>query len=207
MSSEPVSDGSSPLPGEVPRLIGALERGEAGASESLFPLVYDELRALAGAFFRGRPQSTLQPTAVVHEAYLKLMNGSGQGIGGQEHFFALAARAMRQVLVDHARRGGSDKRGGAWQRVSLSGAADSAAAGLGGWDAQLVDLENALAKLEGENERQARVVELRYFAGLSVPEAAKALGVSERTVKNDWRFARAWLRAELADGDGSTPNP
>jgi len=166
-----------------------------GAADALFPLVYAELRAIAGALFRG-PKATLQPTAVVHEAYLKLVRDPGQW-RGREHFLALAARAMRQVLVDAVRSKRTDKRGAGWQRVSLGGSAtdlqDPSLPTLG-------DLDSALVELELRSERQARVVELRYFGGLSVPEAARVLDVSERTVKSDWRFARAWLRAELGGG-------
>lgn len=189
--------GEGAAEGDQLRLFEALAQGESVASEALFPLVYDELRALALGMYRGGGETpTLQPTAVVNEAYLKLAGAAGAQWTGRDHFFALAARAMRQILIDHARRKDADKRGGAWDRVSLSGAADDITGG-GADEAGLVDLELALAKLERESERQARVVELRYFGGLSVEEAARVLGVSERTVKADWRFARAWLRAEL----------
>ncbi|WP_419192126.1 sigma-70 family RNA polymerase sigma factor [Engelhardtia mirabilis] len=173
-------------------ILAAVAREDAGAADALFPHVYEELRALAGALFRGSgSEHTLQPTAVVHEVYLKLVGDAGDW-NGREHFFALAATAMRQVLIDHARRKRADKRGGRWDRVSLDDSAPSSDLAP-----SVVELDDALAELERENPRPARVIELRYFGGLSVVEAARVLGVSERTVKSEWRFARAWLRAQL----------
>lgn len=181
----------------VTEALAALEQGDRGASNVVFELVYDELRALAASMFRGSdPAATLQPTAVVHEVFVRLV-GRDQPLNGREHFFALAARAMRQVLVDAARRKKTDKRGGGWKRVSLDPSTPLSSEDDDG--APTIDqLDAALSALEREDERRARVVELRYFGGLTVPEAARVLGVSERTVKSDWRFARAWLRAELA---------
>lgn len=194
MCDVPTPEATGGRPSAVSEVLSAFETGQPGAADALFPLVYDELRAIAAALFRN-PAATLQPTAVVHEAYLKLVRDPAQW-RGREHFLALAARAMRQVLMDASRRKQTDKRGAGWQRVSLDGATtalqdDPSLPTIG-------DLAGALAELERRSERQARVVELRHFGGLSVPEAARVLGISERTVKTDWRYARAWLRAELA---------
>jgi RNA polymerase sigma factor (TIGR02999 family) len=163
--------------------------------EQLLPLVYDELRALAGRYMRGeRPGATLQPTAIVHEAYLRLMNADGIDWKGKTHFFAVAAIQMRRILVEHARAAAAEKRGGGLQRITFSSDLAVAPDGMVG----LLALDEALVSLERRNERQARVAELRLFAGLLVKETALHLGVSERTVKDDWRFARAWLIKELA---------
>jgi RNA polymerase sigma-70 factor (ECF subfamily) len=154
------------------------------------PKVYGELRALAASYFRGR-DSTLQPTALVHEAFLRLVK-PGAEIKDRGHFFAVAATAMRQILTDRARRRRAQKRGGPdRERVTLSGipAFES--------PIDLVVLDDLLGRLAALDERQARLVELRFFAGLTEDEAAEALGVSLRTVQKDWRKARAWLLAEM----------
>ncbi len=160
----------------------------------LTPRVYAELRALAGRYFRGRGAHTLQPTALVNEVYLKLDRASTSA-HDREHFFAIAARAMRQILTDHARRAHADKRGGDLQRVTLDGqvALDEATPRA----IDLLELDAVLTRLAEASERQARIVELRFFAGLSVPEVALALDCSARTVEREWRFARAWLRRAL----------
>jgi len=155
----PASGGAT---GEMSVLLRALARGEAGASEALFPRVYGELRGLAGALFRGNVAHTLQPTAVVHEAYLKLAGADERAWTGREHFFALAARAMRQVLVDHARGKGAEKRGAGWERVSLGGVRDSDASDVSPGDAGLVDLELALEKLEAQSERLERTTDAAF---------------------------------------------
>lgn len=178
-------------------LLKAMSRGEDGAADALFPLVYAELRRLADGLLRGGAGHTLQPTAVVHEAYLKLADDR-RDLRGQEHFLALASRAMRQVLVDHARKKGSGKRCGEWERVTLSASPEH---GPETSEVSLIELEQALVELEAESGRRARVVELRYFGGLGVPEVARVLGVSERTVKSEWRYARAWLRVRLLEDE------
>lgn len=170
---------------------GTDEPGHKSATPSLMPLIYDELRALAAKLLSGQDRhQTLQPTALVHEAYLKLL-GKGDWTD-RAHFFNVAAMAMRQLLADHARRLSSQKHGGGWERVTLSGvSADE------GGEVDTVALDEALRKLAKLNERQCRIAELRFLTGLSVEEAAEALGVSARTVELDWRIARAWLRREL----------
>ena len=170
------------------------KRPAGSRAEELLPLAYDELRRLARAYLsRERNDHTLQATELVNEAYLRLA-GSNIEWGDKTHFFAVAARAMRRVLVDHARARGRTKRMGQLQRVTL-------ADGLGGTQEidleRLLDLDDALERLAARDERQARVVELRFFAGFTVPEVADALGVSKRTVEGDWAHARAWLHREL----------
>ncbi len=162
----------------------------------LLPLVYDELRRLAGHYMKGeRAGHTLAPTVLVHEAFVKLADRTRAGFNGRTHFFAAGAQAMRRILVDHARARGREKRGGDWRRVTLLG---DEAADRGGRDVeQLLALDEALEKLAALDERQAQVVELRYFGGLKVDEVATALGVSKRTVEGYWTHARAWLRREL----------
>jgi len=161
------------------------------------PLVYDELKRLAGHMMaRERRDHTLQTTGLVHEAYLRLVDQSRVDWRGATHFRAVAAQAMRRILVDHARARKSEKRGGAWQRVTL--AHTIAPRGESGLDAaDLIALNAALERLETLDPRQARVVELRFFGGLSVEETADELGVSRRTVEGDWTHARVWLRREL----------
>ena len=140
---------------------------------------------------------TLQPTALVHEAYLKLVDQTRADWKGQTHFFAVGARVMRRLLVDHARERGAEKRGAGWQRVTLS-AAFGSDPGEGLAPERLLDLNAALERLAELDEREARVVTLRYFGGLTVEQVAEVLGVSRRTVDNDWRHAQAWLRHELS---------
>ena len=155
------------------------------------PAVYAELRALAASYFRGRGSHTLQPTALVHEAFLRLHQHAGQ-VTDRAHFFAIAATAMRQVLIDHARRRRALKRGGAErERVTLSNLAAFES------PVDLVALDDLLTKLAALDGRQARLVELRFFAGMTEEETAEVLGVSLRTVQKEWRKAKAWLLAEL----------
>jgi RNA polymerase sigma-70 factor (ECF subfamily) len=168
--------------------------GDEAAANQLLPIVYDELRARARYYLRsGRAGDTLQPTALVHEAYLRLA-GQPAGWEGRTHFYAVAAMAMRQILIDHARYRGRGKRGGDVARVTLS----DAVARVSEPDVDVFALGEALERLATLNERHARIVELRYLAGLTVDEVAEVLGVSRRTVESDWTFARAWLKAELA---------
>jgi RNA polymerase sigma factor (TIGR02999 family) len=177
--------------------LAAHSGGDPNAASRLLPLVYDQLRALAGRHMRReRPDHTLQPTALVHEAYLRLIDGERISLKGKTHFFALAAMQMRRILADHARARNAAKRGGTARRVTLS----SAAAFIPGGVVDMLALDEALEKLSRESPRQSRVVELRYFGGLSVEEAARALEVSESTVKGDWRVAKAWLARELSRG-------
>lgn len=195
---------SSPRPANLPGM-APLQRplptpptdpprqGREGA-EHLLQAWYGELRELAHRMFRReRAQHTLEPTALVHEAWLKLADQERVAWNGRSHFLALGAQAMRRVLVDHARARKRDKRGG--QREAIEFDEDL----LAGEEpaASIVDLDSALARLEGLDPRQAQVVELRFFAGLSVREAAEVLGVSVRTVEAEWTAAKAWLRREL----------
>ncbi len=189
---------TDPSSSRVTELVLRLGAGEAEVADELLPLVYDELRAVADRLFVRQPAGhTLQPTVVVHEAWLK-MAGPEPGWEGRSHFFSVAARAMRQVLIDHARARRADRRGRGWQKVTFDER-------LGGecTDYDLVDLNDALERLAQANERHARVVELRLFAGLTVDEVAEVIGVTPRTIKLDWRSARAWLRHAL-EGDKSS---
>ncbi len=176
-------------------MLRAAAQGGALEGNALLELLYDELHQLAGGYLaRERPDHTLQPTALVHEAYLKLIDGSSVDWNDRQHFFATAARAMRNLLVDHARGKKRAKRGGGWKRVEI----DPAITNEDDEAIDLVELDRALDKLREHSERQARIVELRYFAGLSVDQVADVTGLSERTVARDWRFARAWLFKELS---------
>lgn len=183
---------TKPDPHRVTRLVRRLVGGEAAVADELLPLVYDQLRAIANGLFARQPEGhTLQPTAVVHEAWLKLA-GREEGWEGRSHFFSVAARAMRQVLADSARARRTDRRGQGWHKVTFD---DQLGDEREGYD--LLDMHDALERLAKSNERHARVVELRLFAGLTVDEVATLLGVTPRTIKLDWRSARAWLRHAL----------
>lgn len=163
-------------------------------SVELSPSVYGHLRAIAGSYFRGRSAGdTLQPTALVNEAFMKLAASEAADFESREHFVAVAARAMRQILVDHARRRNADKRGGNQRPVTLT----DVAVGDAERALDLVALDDALSQLATLNARHARVVELRFFGGLSVPEVAQALGISVATVEREWKQARAWLLVQL----------
>ncbi len=169
-----------------------------GASEDprLDPLVYEEVRRLAHKIMQSeRASHTLQPTALANEAYARLIDSSRVQLKDRSHFLALAARAMRRILVDHARRRGAAKRGGGWEQVTL---ADVGADGENALD--LLALDEALAALADLDERKALIVELRYFAGMSVAEVAQALDLSEASIRGDWYVARAWLGARLQAG-------
>lgn len=186
----------------VTRILADLAAGDRSAADRLLPHVYDELRALAASFFRQRqPNQTLQPTALVHEAFVKLVGAANQNWTSKKHFFGVAAMAMRQLLTDRARRVATEKRGGGAERVTL---AEDAAAGARNPSRAAADLaidiialDEALAKLGSLDARQARIVELRFLAGLSVEETAEVLDISARTVKLDWQMARSFLRREL----------
>ena len=193
---------TEPEPSRTTRMLAEAGRGESAALAGLTAMVYDELRALAAAYLRHeRAGHSLQPTALVHEAFLKLIDSSGVQATDRRHFFAIAANTMRRVLVEHARTKGAAKRGGGQRRVSLTGIQTA------GPDAgvEIVALDEALQKLAALDERQARIVELRFFGGLSVDEVAELLGVSKRTVEGDWTMARAWLLRELSESDAQLP--
>jgi RNA polymerase sigma factor (TIGR02999 family) len=176
-------------------LLTQLAQGQVAAEQTLMPVVADELRAIAaGLLRRERSDHTLHPTALVNEAWMRLFQGqTGTGPEGRKHFFALAAKVMRQVLVDHARRRGRAKRGGGDEPLPL----DEALAMVAIEGVDVLDLSTALEELAGLDERQARVVELRFFGGLEAEEVADVLGVSLSTVERDWRAARAWLFQRL----------
>ena len=171
-------------------------QGDAHAAEQLLPLVYDQLRALASRHMqKERLDHTLQPTALVHEAYLRLVDGESIDWQGRAHFFALAATTLRRVLVDHARGKGTQKRGAGAERLDLEKAETIS---LQEDPLDLLALHEAVEKLAVSHPRQAQVVDLRFFGGLTVAEAAHALGVSKDTIKEDWRSARTWLKRELS---------
>jgi len=179
---------------DVTLLLSALTRGDEAAASKLIPLVYDELRRLAASYMRREHQGhTLQATALVHEAYLKLVEQRSVTWQSRAHFFGVAAQLMRRILIDHARGHLRQKRGGEHKKVSL----DEAFVFSEQKSAELLAVNDALELLARVDSRQARVVELRFFAGLSVEEAAEVLGVSPKTVKRDWSVAKAWLYAEL----------
>ena len=183
-------------PDDVTQLLAAVNSGDEEAADRLFPLIYDELRSVARRYLgRERSDHTLQATALVHEAYLKLVGQRDASWQGRSHFLAVAATAMRRILVNHAKAHRSAKRGGGRPRLAL----DEAAAVFEDRAGDLLELDEALTRLAALAPDQARLVELRFFAGLSVEETARLLGVSVRTAQYDWAMARAWLRGELAD--------
>jgi RNA polymerase sigma factor (TIGR02999 family) len=184
---------------DISRLLDAASGGDHQAAAELLPLVYDELRKLAAARLAAEnPGQTLQATALVHEAYLRLVGPADDARwDSRGHFFAAAAEAMRRILVDAARRKNAEKHGGGRDRVDLD---DDVPAALGRPE-RLLALDEALDRLAVVEPRAAEVVKLRYFAGLTVPQAAAALGVSTRTADSDWAYARAWLVAALRDGE------
>jgi RNA polymerase sigma factor (TIGR02999 family) len=180
--------------GEVTRLLAAMRDGDATALDRLFPLVYDELRRAARSqLARERPGHTLQPTALVHEAFFKLAGRGAAAVENRGHFVAVAARAMRQVLVDHARRRAAAKRGAGEEPVRIT----NDQAGMEFPADELVALDDALNRLDALNPRLRSVVELRFFGGFSEEEIARQLGVTPRTVQRDWTKARAFLYREL----------
>lgn len=180
--------------GSVTRLLQEAADGQADSMEQLLPLVYSELRALAASRMRAeRNNHTLQPTALVHEAYLRLIDQRTPW-QNRAHFFAVAAQAMRRIVIDYARAARSAKRGSAAARVTL----DEALAATEGPDIDVLALHEALTRLEQFDPRAAKIVELRFFAGLDVEDAAEATGLSPATIKREWASAKAWLRRELA---------
>jgi RNA polymerase sigma factor (TIGR02999 family) len=191
---------------EITRILSGVERGDPQAAEQLLPLVYDELRKLAAhRLAHQTPGQTLQPTALVHEAYLRLVGDpKGGDWSGRGHFFAAAAEAMRRILVESARRKGRLKRGGGLARLDLDAAGQAAAPEV---REDLLALDEALTKLAAADPQAARLVELRYFGGLPVAEAARSLGVSPRTADRLWAFARAWLLREVGGDAPDGPRP
>jgi RNA polymerase sigma factor (TIGR02999 family) len=180
---------------DVTRILNAIEQGDLHASSQLLPLVYDELRRLAARKMAHEPIAlTLNATSLVHEAYLRLVGGGEQQWDSRGHFFAAAAEAMRRILIENARRRRSAKRGGKLARRELQ--EDDAIVEPSDQDS-LLALDGALTKLATVEPDMARLVELRYFAGLTVEDAARALGISPRTAKRNWSYARAWLRREI----------
>ena len=187
---------------DVTRVLSAIEAGDPQAAEQLLPLVYDELRRLAAQRLAGEgPGHTLQPTALVHEAYLKLVGADPQQPwNGRVHFFAAAAEAMRRILIDHARRKHRARRGGGMKRVELGDMDDiEMVAGRGQAD-ELLALDEALTQLAAADPRRAELVRLRYFAGLTLEQAAELLGISRATADRHWAFARAWLFDAMTRG-------
>lgn len=200
---EPIPPAPDSLPhdrGHATQIVGELTAGQRGRAPELAGLVYDNLRRYAASLMAGQGgPRTMQPTALVHEAYMRLVDQSRVDWQGRTHFFAVGAEMIRRVLVDDARRRGAQKRGGDRQRLSLAGH-DSDDAGA---EVDLLELDDALTKLARLDPRAARIVELKFFGGLGEAEVAQLLGVSASTVRDDWRMARAWLRNELggaADG-------
>ena len=187
----------------ISRILRASPPGDRAAMDRVFALVYDELRKLAhGQLSRAPAGDTISTTVLIHEAYLRLVEQDRADFSDRVHFYAYAARVMRTILVDYARSRGAKKRGGGWRAVELDGSelpVDT--------QADLVmSVDEALTRLSSADERLARVVECRFFGGMTEPETAQALGVTDRTIRRDWLKARAWLHAELSDGrDGTGP--
>jgi RNA polymerase sigma factor (TIGR02999 family) len=181
---------------DVTRILNAIERGDAKATDELLPLVYEELRLLAAQKLSHEPAGqTLQATALVHEAYLRLVGDEPQSWENRGHFFAAAAEAMRRILIENARRKRREKHGGDRQRMDLA-TVDPA---LDGPSDDILVVDDAIEKLAQEDPEAARLVKLRYFSGLTVPEAATVLGLSLRTAEREWAYARAWLYDEITE--------
>ncbi len=185
----PQDEGAAAAPGEITRLLREWRSGSDGARERLIDVVYGELKKIAGAQLRHERHQTLQATGLVHEAYLRLVPQTRVDWRDRAHFFGLASTCMRRVLVDRARARAAAKRDPEGYLLTDGGATSPE---------ELLDLDRALERLAGEHPRLARVVEMRYFAGLELSDIAECLAVSERTLKRDWAFARAWLLRELA---------
>lgn len=182
-------------PEQTTELLSAISGGDREAADRLMSLLYDEFRRLAARYLhRERADITLQPTALVHEAFLRLVNQEDVDWQGRSHFFAIGAQAMRRILVDHARRKQSEKHGGGRHRIEL----DDQMTISKKRDEDLLAIDDALDVLSQIDPRQAKIVELRFFGGLTVAEVAEVLGVSKRTVESEWTMVRAWLRRELS---------
>ena len=190
------------MPGDVTHLLSAVDSGDPSAAEELLPLVYDELRRLAAhRLATEQRQHTLQPTALVHEAWLRIAGPDDRQWNGRQHFFAAAAEAMRRILVDRARRRLAVKRGGGANPITAEEVDIPAPAP----DEQLLDVSDALEKFARVDARKAELVKLRYFVGMNFEDAASALGIAVPTAKQWWAYARAWLRVEMAKvGHAST---
>lgn len=183
--------------GDITLLLQRSAQGDSQAATQLFPVVYRELRVLAGSMMRGESGNTLQPTALVHEAYVKLVSGAQASVHDRDHCFRLAAKVMRQVLIDHARERGRDKRGGGIAKENLTLDVPDASRGPAALD--LLALDDALVELARADARKAELVELRFFAGLTNEQAASVTGLSLSTIEREWRFARAWLLQRLGE--------
>jgi RNA polymerase sigma factor (TIGR02999 family) len=184
---------------DVSRLLSGIEQGDPRAAEDLLPLVYDELRRLAAQkLAQERPGQTLQATALVHEAYLRLVGDHEVRWDGRGHFFAAAAEAMRRILVEKTRRKQRVRHGGGLQQHPIEG--DEAVIASPADEADLLALNDVLDRLEAASPRRAQLVKLRYFAGFTLPEVARMLGVSQSTAEADWTYAKAWLKRELEKG-------
>lgn len=188
--------------GDITELLHGVRLGESKAFQQLLPVVYDELRRIARRQMRReRADHTLHPTDLVNEVYLKLVDQAQADWQGRAHFFGIAARAMRQVLIDHARRRAADKRGGDWERTTL----ENQNVGLAVPTEELLALDAALDRLDDKDPRLRQIVEFRFFAGMTEEEVAEVLDLSVRTVQRDWAKARAWLYRELYRDGGSDP--
>jgi RNA polymerase sigma-70 factor (ECF subfamily) len=185
-------------PSQASRLLREIARGDREAASRMFPLVYSELRRLAAHYMRGeQPGQTIQPTELVHEAWLRLVGNDRISWQGREHFMAMAATSMRRILVERARRRVAEKRGGGRKKLPL----DSLAICVPEESSQLLALDRALVKLACVSPRQSRIVEFRFFGGFGIEEIASLEGLSVRTVKHDWSVARAWLHREIERAD------
>ena len=193
---------SNDAPNDVTRLLAQLAHGDQAVLDELLPRIYTELRGLASNYLsrEHRKNHTLQPTALVHEAYLRLVDQKAARWEGRSHFFGAAANIMRQILVDHARRHNAEKRGGEFEKMQL---AESIVIASKEKSFELLALDEALQELATFDSQKSKIVELRYFGGLSVEETAEVLGVSEITVKRHWRVAKAWLYDRLKPGDSA----
>ena len=187
---------------DVTRILNAIDRGDEKATDELLPLVYEELRVLAAQrLSRETPGQTLQATALVHEAYLRLVGDEPRSWDNRGHFFAAAAEAMRRILIDNARRKKSARHGGQRHRLDLAGVEPAAEQAFD----DLLALDEALEKLAATDAAKAELVKLRYFGGLTLEQAAAALGISRSSAYENWAYARAWLHAEISKGDSAPP--
>jgi RNA polymerase sigma factor (TIGR02999 family) len=188
---------------DVTRLLVDWSEGRREAFEHLVPLVYEDLRRLAAGYMRREaPGATLQPTALIHEAYVRLVDQRQVQWKNRAHFFGVAAAIMRRILVDQARARRADKRGGAWDRITLM---DDQIAGAESSDLDILALHEALERLAAFDPRQERIVELRYYGGLTIEEAAEVIGISPATVVREWTVAKAWLRTALSADQQAPP--
>ena len=186
-------------PNDVTLVLKQLQAGDKSAYERLLSVVYDELRSLARSYIKHQnPGHTLEPTALVHEAYLKLVQQDNPNYEGRVHFFAVAAKAMRQLLIDHARKKNAAKRGEGWERITLSEIHNDRTQ-----DIDVLDLDEALTELATLDAQHASIVELRFFGGLTIEETAQELGVSTSTIEREWRAAKAWLSGRLSRNEES----